>query len=34
MHSHTFTVEEVERAMRILGGEADEEATHITIVPE
>jgi threonine dehydrogenase-like Zn-dependent dehydrogenase len=34
MHSHTFTVEEVERAMRILGGEADEEATHITVVPE
>jgi threonine dehydrogenase-like Zn-dependent dehydrogenase len=34
MHSHTFAVEEVERAMRILGGEADEAATHITVVPE
>jgi threonine dehydrogenase-like Zn-dependent dehydrogenase len=34
MNSHTFTIDEVERAMQILGGEVDTEATHITIVPE
>lgn len=33
MNSHTFTIDDVERAMQILGGEADEEATHITVVP-
>lgn len=33
MNTHTFTIDGVERAMRMLGGEADETATHITIVP-
>lgn len=33
MNSHTFTIEDLETALQLLGGEADEEATHITVTP-
>ena len=34
INSHSFTIEDVEEALQLLGGERDETATHITVTPE
>lgn len=34
MNTHSFTIDEVEHALQLLGGEIDEQATHITVTPE
>ena len=35
VHTHTMPIDQLDRAMRILGGEvAGEEAVHITVTPE
>lgn len=33
IHTHTFSLDEVETALQTLGGETDERAIHITVVP-
>lgn len=34
INSHSFTIDELERALQLLGGEREEQAIHITITPE
>lgn len=34
MNTHEYSIDDLDHAMRLLGGEADEQATHITVTPD